>query len=136
MDASIEKIELELRALIDATLNGEISEIKGLHFFPKINERIDGVLKRNPALDPDRYAALAGKLEYFDLRELEDTFKSKALWDRFASRFGSKEDLATRFKQIAELRNAIRHSRTADALTRKDGEAAIIWFRSALGLEN
>ena len=29
---------------------------------------------------------------------------------------------------IAELRNSIRHSRTVDEITRKEGEAAILWF--------
>lgn len=133
VDDAIEKIELDLRTCIDEALGGSIEQIKGLHFFPKVNERIEGALKRNRALDPDRYATLSGKLEYFDLREIEDTIKAKQLWDRFADRFGSKDALAMRFGQLGEIRNAIRHSRTADEVTRRDGEAAIAWFRGALG---
>jgi hypothetical protein len=37
-----------------------------------------------------------------------------------------------RFGQLAELRNAIRHSRDVTAIVRNDGEAAIRWFREAL----
>ena len=33
---------------------------------------------------------------------------------------------------LAELRNAIRHSRTVDEVTRKEGEAALLWFRQVL----
>jgi hypothetical protein len=30
---------------------------------------------------------------------------------------------------LAELRNALRHTRTVDEITRKEGEAALIWFK-------
>lgn len=136
MDEAIEMIELALRSCIDGELDGSIDEVKGLHFFPRVNERIAGVLRRNTALDPDHYAILAGKLEYFDLWELEDTITNGRLWDRFADRFGTKEGLSMRFGQLGDLRNAIRHSRTADEVTRKDGQAAIAWFHAALKLEN
>lgn len=48
------------------------------------------------------------------------------------SRFSMKPLLAKRFDQLADLRNAIRHSRTVDEVTRKDGEAALAWFRKVL----
>jgi len=41
--------------------------------------------------------------------------------------------LQKRFDQLAELRNGIRHSRTVDEVTRKEGEAALAWFRQVLG---
>ena len=78
------------------------------------------------------YDSLSGKLEYCDLRELQDVLTSKTLWPRFAERFGSKEMLNVRFAQLAELRNRLRHSRTVDDVTRKDGEAALLWFRQVL----
>jgi hypothetical protein len=53
---------------------------------------------------------------------------SKTLWSRFEAGFGSKEVLNVRFAKLAELWNGLRHSRTADDVTRKDGEAALIWF--------
>jgi hypothetical protein len=99
----------------------------------KVNERIAGAIKKNAALDADRYQALAAKLEYFDLRELQESIASKALWHLFEKRFGSKEALATKFGQLAELRNGVRHSRTVTEVTRKEGEAAIIWFEQVLG---
>ena len=34
--------------------------------------------------------------------------------------------------QLSELRNGIRHSRTVGDIVRKEGEAAILWFQTAL----
>jgi hypothetical protein len=49
------------------------------------------------------------------------------------ARFPNKETLSKRFDQLAELRNGIRHSRTVDEVTSKEGEAAILWFKRVLG---
>ena len=57
---------------------------------------------------------------------------NKTLWPEFEARFGTKEALVGRFAQLAELRNGIRHSRAVDDVTRKDGEAALLWFRQVL----
>jgi hypothetical protein len=88
--------------------------------------------KKNADLDLDFYQTLPGKLEYGDLRELQDAILNKALWPLFQARFANKETLAKRFDQLAELRNAVRHSRTVDDVTRKDGEAALSWFQQVL----
>ena len=98
----------------------------------KINERLQAAAKKNAALDANTTQTLAGRLEYADLRELQDTVTSKALWPLFQARFANKETLAKRFDQLAELRNGIRHSRTVDEVTRKEGEAALLWFKQVL----
>lgn len=97
-----------------------------------MDERISRASKKNAAFDAERYLTLAGKLEFFDLRELQDTIIGKALWDGFETRFANKETLIAKFNQLAELRNGIRHSRTVDDVTRKEGEAAILWFKQVL----
>jgi hypothetical protein len=79
------------------------------------------------------FNVLAGKLEYFDLRDLQDTIVSKVPWSKFESRFGTKEALITKFDQLAELRNGIRHSRAVGEIVRKEGEASILWFGQVLG---
>ena len=80
------------------------------------------------SLDEDYYDTLKGKLEYFDLREIQTTITNKLLWQLFEPLFANKSALDTKFDQLAELRNAIRHSRQVDEITRKEGEAAILWF--------
>jgi hypothetical protein len=44
---------------------------------------IGKAVKKNASLDADRYQALGGKMEYFDLRELQDVITS--LWPNTSS---------------------------------------------------
>ena len=131
LDVEVEGVELELRRIIADTLNGEASALPS-HVTAKITERIASARRRNPAMGNGHYDSLSGKLEYCDLRELQDVLTSKVLWPQFEDRFGGKEILNVRFAQLAELRNRLRHSRTVDDVTRKDGEAALLWFRQVL----
>lgn len=103
------------------------------HVFQKVDERVSRAIKKNAAMDSERYQSLAGQLEFFDLRELQDTITSKALWDKFEQRFTNRDVLIAKFNRLAELRNGIRHSRAVDEVSRKEGEAAILWFKQVLG---
>jgi hypothetical protein len=131
LDADIEQAELALRKTIEATLAADASQIPS-HVVQKVDERIARASKKNAALDINHYQTLAGKLEYFDLRELQDTITSKTLWPQFEPRFANKDALLVKFDQIADLRNGIRHSRAVSEIIRKEGEAAILWFRQVL----
>src|SRR5262249_48306711 len=79
------------------------------------------------------HKTLSSRLEYADLREVQDAILNKAIWPLFQTRFVNKETLARRFDQVAELRNGIRHSRTVDQVTRGEGKAALLWFQYKLG---
>ena len=131
LDAKIEQIELGIRNLIDNALDGE-ADLLPSHIANKVDERLQQAIKKNAAMDSEHYETLHGQLEFFDLRELQDTILNKMLWSRFQERFGSKGTLEKRFDQLAELRNAIRHSRSVDDATRKEGEVAILWFQTLL----
>ena len=78
------------------------------------------------------YETLQAKLDYADLRELQEIITSKATWGCFEMQFVNKEGLNAKFDQLAELRNGIRHSRTVSEIARKEGEAAILWFDEVL----
>ncbi len=131
LDAATEQVELSVRKTVETALGGDASQLPQ-HLLQKVDERITRAAKKSAALDTDRYQTLAGKLEYFDLRELQDTITSKTLWPQFEPRFANKEALITKFDQLAELRNGIRHSRAVSDIVRKEGEAAILWFRQVL----
>ncbi|MEP0924884.1 DUF262 domain-containing protein [Leptolyngbya sp. ST-U4] len=131
LDEHIEQIELSLRGLIQEALEGDSSLVPG-HIKQKVDERIHSAARKNAALDVETYTTLAGQLEFFDLRELQDTITNTNLWSRFSERFSTKESLAAKFGQLAELRNGIRHSRTVHDVARKEGEAAVIWFNTVL----
>ena len=90
LDARIESVELALRRGIDSGLDGDPAKLPP-HVCQKIEERLQVAAKKNAALDTDHYETLAGKLEYVDLRELQDTITNKGLWQRFEGRFANKE---------------------------------------------
>jgi len=131
LDQQIEDIELGIRKQIAETLGGDVARLPP-HVYQKAEERIQAAAKKNAAIDPEEYAQMTRRLEYCDLRELQDTILSKALWPDFEQRFVNKEALMAKFGQLADLRNTIRHSRSLDDITRKEGEAAILWFRHIL----
>lgn len=130
LDALIEDVELRLRNLI--LVRVEDASALPSHVAQKAIDRMKAAHRRNPGASPEADGALAHLLEYFDIRELQDTFCAKTLWADFEPVFGTKEALTSRFNQLAELRNAIRHSRTIHEVAIKDGEAAILWFSKAL----
>ncbi len=131
LDADIESVELSLRKLIVQTLRDDAARLP-THIQKKIGDRLQQAVKRTPALDLDNFNSLASRLEYADLRELEDTIVTKALWGDFEVSFKSKDQLAVRVDQMIQLRNSIRHSRQVTEIIRMDGEAAILWFRQVL----
>lgn len=131
LDTKVESLELRLREVIVDHFGNDVSQLPE-HIRQKIRERLQAAARKNPALDMEHHRTLTGALEFSDLRELEQTIVSKALWERFQVQFGSKENLAQRFGQLTSLRNSIRHSRAVDEVTQKDGEAAIAWFEQVL----
>lgn len=131
IDQRVEAIELALRAHIVATLGDDPARIPP-HVRQKADDRIHAAAKKNGTIDLEQYKQLSRRLEYCDLRELQDTILSKALWQEFESRYANRETLSAKFGQLAEVRNGIRHSRTVDEITRKEGEAAILWFEQVL----
>ena len=131
LDAQIETIELGLRALVVETLGNNIENLPS-HIHQKLQDRFQSAARKNPAIDLTLYETLTGLLEYADLREIQDVFANKATWPHVENIFGSKGVLETRFGQLAELRNAIRHSRTVTDVVQKDGEASILWFEQVL----
>jgi len=131
LDVAIEEIELALRAVIAESIGNQKSMLPP-HLLDGADERIQRALRKSATLDPAWFNHAEGVLEYFDLRALQDTILSKALWDKFADRFRNKEMLAVKFGQLAELRNSIRHSRTVDEVSLKEGEASVLWFEKVL----
>lgn len=133
LDARIEDVELALRITVAETLEHDPNALPP-HIRQKIKERLETTARRNPALDLAHYETLHGMLEFADLRELQDIFSNRKLWQKFQLIFKNKEMLGARFNQLAQLRNSIRHSRTVDNITRIDGEAALLWFEKVLDL--
>lgn len=135
LDQDIEDIELGLRRLIASTLEFN-RELLPDPVRVKVKERLETESRRDPLFDRDKSESLAGMLEFADLRDLESTIVNKANWEKFQPCFSVKELLAGKFNQLAGLRNAIRHSRSVNQVTQKEGEAAITWFGQILQKAN
>lgn len=131
IDGKVEMVELSLRNIISEKLGDDPAQLPS-HIVQKVNERISRALKKNAAMDAEHYSTVTGMLEYFDLREVQDTIVSKHLWPIFEATFTNKETLGTKFDQLAELRNGIRHSRAVSQIMRMEGEASILWFNQVL----
>lgn len=131
LDERVEEVELGLRELIAGELDGDENGLPS-HVSAKAKDRIQRKAKKNAGMDLEEADTLPGMLEFCDLRELQDTIVNKKLWPLFEPHFSHKETLINRFDQLGELRNGIRHSRSVDTVTQKDGEAAILWFEKAL----
>ncbi len=133
LDRELQQVELSLRELVDTTLHGN-SDLVPTNVLGNVQNRIKAAVNTDPSLDRGKAWTLRERLAYFDLRELEMTVAAKPSWPHFEAVFKSKNTLAGRFRQLAELRNRIRHHRPIDELTVKDGEAAIHWFKRVVPL--
>ena len=131
-DQEIEKTELSLRTCVALALSNDPERLPP-HIAQKIGKMIQKAAKKNAAIDAANYRGALDQLQFADLRDLQETITSKATWAAFESRFANKETVNAKFGQLADLRNGIRHSRTVDEVTKKEGEAAILWFRQVLG---
>ena len=131
LDRDIEETELRLRDLVAARV-----DTHGLafpeHIAIKVRERIQKDRRKGLIDGSEADESTSLRMQYLDLRELEGLMVAKTAWSTFEGVFGSKEQLAARFAQLAELRNAIRHSRSVSLIAQRDGEAALIWFRQCL----
>ena len=131
LDERVERVELALRERVSVVLEDDADRLPP-HVAQKADSRIQAAARKNANIEVDHYRQLTRRLEYCDLRELQDTILNKSLWPGFEEKFSSKEALSAKFGQLAELRNGIRHSRSVDEVTRKEGEAAILWFEQVL----
>ena len=132
LDERVEAIELALRGQVVAILEDDAESGSRRTCFREPMNASQAAAKKNANIELEQYKQLSRRLEYCDLRELQDTILNKSLWRGFEKQFANRETLSLRFGQLAEVRNGIRHSRSVEEVTRKEGEAAILWFEQVL----
>jgi hypothetical protein len=131
LDRDIEEIELRLRELVTAGIDANDLAIPE-HIAAKVRDRMQRDRRKGLLGGDETDETTNQQVQYFDLRELEDLIVAKPAWPAFEKVFGGKEQLMARITQLAELRNAIRHSRSVSQIAQKDGEAALMWFKACL----
>jgi len=133
LNDEIESLELNLRGLIAERIDDrEYKEIVPPDVMDKVNRRIQTAIRKDPSLSPEDFIPTRPKLDYFDLQEYNALITSKTCWHKFEDKFKNKQQLMSRFGQLGELRNSIRHSRNVNQVATLDGQAAIVWFNNAL----
>lgn len=131
LNVKLEAAELKLRKLVAVRLGGEADALPD-RIAVKARERLEAAARKGPTRQTDGPPSLLEQLQYLDLRDLQELLTAKATWKRFEPIFRNKDMLNMRFMQLAELRNAIRHSREVTGVMIKDGEAALLWFEKVL----
>ena len=138
LNKAIEQIELYLRELIINKLNltsrNDIKEQIPPNIYDKFSQKLNRERKRNPTLVNDNIEDAHYWIQFSDLQELLQIINSKTHWSLFENEFGSKDKLTTEFNDMANLRNALRHSREVDTIVRMKGEASILWLKQQLKL--
>ena len=91
LDQEIEKTELSLRTCVALALSNDPERLPP-HIAQKIGEMIQKAAKKNAAIDAANFVELSTRLEFADLRDLQETITSKATWAAFESRFRKQGD--------------------------------------------
>lgn len=133
----LEEVEKAFRHIIIDVLHENEDDIDRnsyipSHFLAKIEERIKKYFKDNPSEDRLLFQTVERKIDFFDVSEYCQLIISGQNWQYFESTFGDKSALQNRFSQLQNLRNTLVHNRDLTDVVIKDGEAAILWFSSAL----
>lgn len=138
LDKEIEKVELSLREMIIGKVGissrEDVKEKLPSNIYDKLNQKISRERKRNPSAVEENIEKATYWIQFTDLQELQQVITSKQYWQEFEGNFGSKDKLTNEFNDMANLRNAIRHSREADQITKMKGEASILWLQQQIGL--
>jgi hypothetical protein len=133
LNDDIETIELKLRDLIAEKIEEhEYKSIVPSDVMDKVNRRIQNAIRKDPSLSLQDFNDVRHRLDYFDLQEYSALINSKTCWAKFEDLFKNKQQLMSRFSQLGELRNSIRHSRKVNQVATLDGKAAIVWFQNLL----
>jgi len=139
LNKEIEKIEIELRKLIvvllGLTTKEEVKEKLPPHILEKINLKLAREKKRNNSFVDERINDPFFWMQFTDLQELQQIISAKTYWNLFLDKFVAVDKLTTEFNDIANLRNALRHSREVDQITKMKGEASILWMKQQLALQ-
>ena len=103
--------------------------------YEKLNQKINRERKRNPNLVETNIEDAGYWMQFSDLQELQRLSTLKEHWPKFENIFKvNTVKLTSEFNDMANLRNALRHSREVDTITRMKGEASLLWFKQQLSI--
>jgi len=132
--APIDVLEFKIRALIRQKLEEGFGpefwvaavpvDIRGV-----VERKIESHLKSHP-YDIEKFSSSGAKLSFLDIMDYEKVIASN--WILFASVFQSRGELTKHFLALKNYRNSIKHNREMNAVEKRNGEAAVLWFHAIL----
>ena len=132
LDAQVEEVELGIRRVIADALDGDTSRLPS-HVQTRVKERLQS--RSSERIPPSTRTITSPWPDSLNM-PISANCRTRSSANRSGLRskaaLAPTGVLAERFDQLAGLRNCIRHSRAVDEVTRKLGEAAILWFRQVL----
>jgi hypothetical protein len=128
---AVDEIEVKLRRAIHEALQSHFGEEYWKVAVPgdlqaKAKER----LSENRSRIAGRIDDPVVRLQYFDIMDLHKIIDKN--WTLFSDCFSSRDALKTHFLALKNYRNPLGHARDIDVVDRKQGEAAVVWFRRCL----
>jgi hypothetical protein len=132
---AVDEIEVKLRRVLHEVLQGQAGAGYWKSTVPgdvqdTAKKRIT---ERNKSKVTTKISDPLLRLQYLDIMDYHKIIDKN--WGWFEDRFGSREDLKSHFLALKNYRNPLGHARDMDAVERKRGEAAVIWFRRTLAEE-
>ena len=139
LNSDIEKLELKFREIIidnyELTNRSALKQNLPGDIYEKLNQKINRERKRNPNLVETNIEDAGYWMQFSDLQELQRLSTLKEHWPKFENIFKvNTVKLTSEFNDMANLRNALRHSREVDTITRMKGEASLLWFKQQLSI--
>lgn len=135
LNKDISYVETQIRVLIDQEIQSidfkSLDQIIPYKSIESAKNKFSKWLKNNPGVRSNQEMSVKDVLDNMSLSEYCDIIIKKSNWPIYETRFGSKGNVMKRFQQLATCRNRIRHDNYVTDIERKEGEAAILWFKNA-----
>lgn len=140
-DAAINQLEEHLRDFIDASLADAFDKQYWKQHIPgdvqaKVKQRIHSHLNKHPGKSWGDYVSARSRLDFCDVSDYERVILSKLNWPVFDNTFRNKDEFKRHMTALVSFRNSVKHGREVSTVQQLTGEAALIWFRDALGIED
>jgi hypothetical protein len=132
MNTMIDKLENNIRDHIDVALSAKSKnylELIPSDVLQSAERKVAEHFKRHP-YEKKQHFPNRRWLDYMDIMDYNKIILLN--WSCFEAHFGSKGEVEKHFSNLKEVRNALKHGRQPNSVTRKQGEASMEWLDSIL----
>jgi len=132
--APVDLLEFKLRHLIQEKLEEGFGPAFWMEAVPVdirgvVERKIESHIKSHP-YDIERLSSSEAKLAFLDIMDYEKVIASN--WMLFGPVFQSRGELTKHFLALKNYRNSVKHNRDMNAVEKRNGEAAVLWFGAIL----